>query len=122
MYLFLRASCVANSCSKIVDKLGLSYNTIGQLNEKVDGLPGRPPFQRRELFIGGEQLDFYCRDVLECVRSLFGDPQFTQDLAFAPERHYTNSERTHRLYNEMYTCDWWWTVQVRTLYSCGYCY
>ena len=115
MYLFLFAYCVANSCSKIVDKLGLSYDTIKQLNEKVDGLPGRPPFQRRGLLIGGEHLDFYCRDILECIRSLFGDPRFTQGLAFAPERHYTSPERTCRVYNKMYTGDWWWTVQVRTL-------
>jgi hypothetical protein len=31
---------------------------------------------------------------------------------FAPERHYTNEERTCRIYNEMHTGDWWWTVQV----------
>jgi Plavaka transposase len=67
------------------------------------------------LNIGGEKLEFYSRDGLECIRSLYGDPQFTQDLVFAPERHYTSRERTSRLYNEMYTCDWWWTVQVRKL-------
>lgn len=50
--------------------------------------------------------------MVECIRSLYGDPEFTQDLVFAPERHYTSHERRCRVYNEMYTCEWWWTVQV----------
>ena len=99
--------------SKVVDKLGLSYRTAKQLNEIIDEkLPGRPPFQCREFIIGDEHLEFYCRDIVECIRSLYGDPKFGQDLTFAPERHYTNPERTCRIYNEMHTGDWWWTVQV----------
>ena len=50
---------------------------------------------------------------MECIRSLYGDPEFTQDLVFTPERHYTTHERKSRVYNEMYTCEWWWAVQVR---------
>jgi hypothetical protein len=66
--------------------------------------------------IGKECLEFYYRDAVECIRSLYGDPEFARDLAFAPERHFTSHDRTSRLYNEMYTCDWWWTVQVRSLH------
>ena len=75
-------------------------------------LPGRPCFQRNVLNIGDEELEFYCRDVLECIRSLYGDPTWAQEMAFAPERHYTSQARTSRIYNELYTSDWWWTVQV----------
>lgn len=60
-------------------------------------------------------MEFYYRDALQCIRSLYGDPEFIHALAFAPEQHYTNPERTCRLYNDMYTCDWWWSVQVRNL-------
>jgi hypothetical protein len=38
-----------------------------------------------------------------------------QDLVFAPERHYTDPERTCCIYNEMHTGDWWWAVQVCTV-------
>jgi hypothetical protein len=62
------------------------------------------------LTINGEQLEFYSRDSIESIRSLYGDPRFAQQLAFAPERHYT--EARTRVYNEMYTGDWWWKVQV----------
>jgi len=98
---------------KIVDKLGLSYRTMKQLNDIVDKkLPGRPPFRCKELIIGDERLEFYCCDTMECIQSLYSDPEFAQDLIFAPERHYTSTERVHRIYNEMHTGDWWWSVQV----------
>ena len=96
--------------------LGISYNTVNELNEFIDHmLPGCLPFRRKELVIGQERLEFYCRDILGCIHSLFGDPQYAHDLAFAPERHYMSHERKSRLYHEMYTCDWWWMVQVRYL-------
>jgi len=76
-------------------------------------LPRRPLFQCKVVQIGEEKLEFYYRDILQCIRSLFGNPLFAEDLVFAPERHYTSHERKHRLYNEMYTSDWWWSVQVR---------
>ena len=96
-----------------MDTLGLSYRTAKQLNHIIDNkLPGRPPFRCEELVIGDERLEFHCRDIIECIRSLYGDPQFAQDLVFVPERHYTSIERTSRIYNEMHTGDWWWTVQV----------
>ena len=94
--------------------LGILYNTVKELNEFIDNkLPGRPSFRHKELVIGQEHLEFYSRDILDCIRSLFGDPQYAHDLAFAPERHYTCHEHKSHLYHEMYTCDWWWAVQVR---------
>jgi Plavaka transposase len=102
-----------NLRTKIVDKLGLSYRSARELNNMIDTkLSGRPRFQCNVLDIGDEQLEFYCRDVLECIQSLYGDPGWAQDMAFVPERHYTSHARTARIYNELYTSDWWWTVQV----------
>jgi hypothetical protein len=100
---------------KVVEALNLSFHTVKELNEKIDKLPARPNFRCKEVSFGGERLEFYYRDVMKCIRAIYGDPQFAQDLVFAPERHYTNQERTCRVYDEMYTCDWWWKVQVRKL-------
>ena len=98
---------------KVAEDLGLSYSTPKQLNDIIDNtLPGRPPFTCQDLVIAGDPLPFYFRDILQCIRTLYGDPEFTRDLAFVPERHYTDQERTCRVYNEMYTGDWWWAVQV----------
>ena len=76
-------------------------------------MPGRPPFQCRNFVLGGETLELYSRDVLSCIRSIFGDPAFARDLIIVPERHYADRERTERMYSEMHTGDWWWAVQVR---------
>ena len=109
-----RIDCfVTNSPLKVVDKLGLSYRTAKELNHVIDNkLPGRPPFHCKVLVIGDEHLELYYRDVVECIRSLYGDPAFGQDLFFAPERHYTSPERMSRIYNEMHMGDWWWMAQV----------
>ncbi|KAN0130983.1 hypothetical protein V8E53_011116 [Lactarius tabidus] len=98
---------------EVVDKLGLSFSSTKKLNQIIDtALPGRPPFECRSVVIGDETLELHFRNILECVRSLYGDPEFAQDLAVAPERHYADQEQTTRIYSEMNTGDWWWAVQT----------
>ena len=99
---------------KVVNKLDLSFRTTNELNDIIDNeMSGPPPFQCKELDIGHELLQFFFCDSLQCVRSIYGNPDFTQDLVFAPERHYTDETRTCRVINEMHTGDWWWNLQVR---------
>ena len=90
----------------------MSYNTTKELNDAIDSLPGGPPFLGAEVTIGGEPLTFYYRDILASIRTLYGNPDFQHNLIFAPERHFTDEERMCRIYNEIYTGDWWWSVQV----------
>ncbi|KAN0131568.1 hypothetical protein V8E53_010676 [Lactarius tabidus] len=98
---------------EVVNKLGLSFSSTKQLNDIIDKeLPGRPPFETRSLVIGGETLELHFRNILACIRCIYSDPEFAQDLAVAPERHYADQEKTARVFNEMYTGDWWWAVQT----------
>jgi hypothetical protein len=86
------------------------------LNDIIDNdLGGLPSFQCKEVNIGNERHDFYCRDTLQCIRTLYGDPAFVQDLAFTPVQHYADAEQTCRVINEMHTGDWWWSMQVRNV-------
>jgi Plavaka transposase len=80
-------------------------------------LPGHPPFQCKEVTFNDKHLEFYYRDVMECIRAIYGDPQFAPDLVFAPEQHYTCPECICHMYNEMYMANWWWKVQVSELRS-----
>ncbi len=107
---------------KLVERLGLSYRNANELHSIIDDLPGRPPFQCRGVLIGKEKLQFHFCDILHCIRVLYGDPEFARDLVFAPERHYVDCERTQRVYSEMYTGDWWWTIQVRNTSSFRFLY
>jgi hypothetical protein len=76
-------------------------------------LPGWPQFQCREVVIGGETLELYFQDIISCIQSIYGDPELAQHLVTAPERHYSDQEHMDRVYSEMHTGDWWWSVQVR---------
>ncbi|KAN0142113.1 hypothetical protein V8E53_000575 [Lactarius tabidus] len=96
---------------EFAQKLGLSYCTSDELNKIIDTLPAPPPFETNELVIGGEHLQFHSRNIILCVKALFRNPEFAEDLILAPERHYTNISRTCRVYNELHTGDWWWSVQ-----------
>ena len=105
---------LTNTLRKVSDRLELSYSNTKELNRVIDTLPSRrPSFKCEDFTIGGEQLSFHFRNIMECIRALYGDPNFVDDMVFAPERHYSDSERVCRIYSEMYTGDWWWAVQVR---------
>ena len=97
----------------MADALGLSYRNMQQLNARIDqGIPARPKWFHEEVELEGETLEFHHRDVLECIRALYSDPQFARYLVFRPEQHFTDQTRSTRLYHEMHTSNWWWTVQV----------
>lgn len=64
------------------------------------------------MLVHGEEFEFYARDILECIRSLWRDPDFVDDLILEPERQYADEERKNRMYHDMHTGDWWWETQV----------
>ena len=76
-------------------------------------LPGRPQFKRHEIVQSGEVLEFYSRSIIECLRALWGDPDFADDLIVEPERLYADEDMGIRIYHEMNTGKWWWDTQVR---------
>ncbi|KAL0570267.1 hypothetical protein V5O48_011694 [Marasmius crinis-equi] len=98
----------------VVEALGLSFKTTEELNKIIDTkLPGRPVFNRAEAVVAGEAHEFYHRDILECIRALWGDPDLSTYLIMCPERHYTDHTRQKRLFHSMHTGRWWWATQKR---------
>ncbi|THU79268.1 hypothetical protein K435DRAFT_875663 [Dendrothele bispora CBS 962.96] len=89
------------SIQGIDEALGLSYKNSTELNRIIDqSLPSRrPSFIREEVVIAGKAFDLYKRDIMECVRALYGSPDHSQYLCFMPERHYTDASKTRRLYH-----------------------
>lgn len=55
----------------------------------------------------------YFRDIIECIKALFGYPEFAPYLKLRPERHYADEDQTIRLFHDMHTGKWWWDTQVR---------
>ncbi|KAJ6533473.1 hypothetical protein B0H19DRAFT_1213945 [Mycena capillaripes] len=101
------------SIDGVPEALALSYKNSRELNQIIDHeLPeGRPTFSRQEIVVGGEAFDVYFRPVVDCIKALYGDPEFAQDLIFMPERHYTDADKTIRFYHDMHTAEWWWQTQ-----------
>lgn len=100
--------------SQVVKNLGLSFSSSEELNQIIDKkLPnGLPRFIREEVTIAGQKYEFYHRDIIQCVRVLYGNPELTPFLAHAPEKHYTSPDKKTRIYSEMNTGKWWWNLQV----------
>ena len=102
-----------------MDALGLSFSSMDELNRIIDRkLPsGLPGFVREELTLGGQTYEFYHRDILKCIRALYGDPELAKILVHAPEKHFTDPDRKTRIYSEMHMGKWWWTHQVTRVCS-----
>jgi hypothetical protein len=64
-----------------------------------------------------EKLELWRRDPVECVSELMGNPMFKDVLKYAPEKAYLDEEKNCRIYDEMWSADWWWDTQVSNLYS-----
>ncbi|KAH9012017.1 hypothetical protein EDB84DRAFT_1590615 [Lactarius hengduanensis] len=102
---------------RLVDSLELSYHNPQELNNIVDAkLPGCAPFMCQDLLISDETLHFYYRDIIQCLRVLYGDPKFARDIIFTPEHQYTQAPAC-RVYSDMHTGDWWWASQQTSLES-----
>ncbi|KAG9315606.1 hypothetical protein JVU11DRAFT_3245 [Chiua virens] len=98
----------------VASRLGLSYTNARELNKIINKkIPHtRPQFRCEEIVVAGEAFDVYIRDILECVRSLFGDPEFASHLLLCPKCHFTDLTREENAYLDMNTGTWWWETQV----------
>jgi Plavaka transposase len=59
-----------------------------------------------------EDLELWFRDPVECVQELLSNPVFVEHTAFALERVYSDREGKERIFDEMWTAEWWWDTQV----------
>ncbi|KAF6756066.1 hypothetical protein DFP72DRAFT_1008140 [Ephemerocybe angulata] len=104
----------------VVDALNLSFKNTEALNKRIDDhLPQRPQFKRHEVVVAGESFELYARDVIECIRALWQDPEFAPYLCFEPERHYADKDKKERLYHDMNTGRWWRATQEQVEQETG---
>ena len=60
-----------------------------------------------------EEVELWRRDPVEIIQSLIANPMFKDEIAYEPEKVYKDNRGKIRVYDEMWTGDWWWDTQVR---------
>ncbi|KAG2097927.1 uncharacterized protein F5147DRAFT_747407 [Suillus discolor] len=53
----------------------------------------------------------YHQNLIDAVKILLRNPAYTNNIVYRPKRVFTNASRDSRIYNEMWTGDWWNTIQ-----------
>ncbi|KAI0081369.1 hypothetical protein K474DRAFT_1759598 [Panus rudis PR-1116 ss-1] len=92
--------------------------------QKVDALPVTQNWQYTDITVVGdrkgedgklmsERLELWRRDPLECVRELIGNPEFRDTMRYTPEKVFADMGRNVRIYDEMWTGEWWWDKQTQ---------
>jgi len=100
-----------------------SFHNQRALLKKIDTLPTGPEWECVTFEVDGtdangdptvEEVDLWRRDPVECVKELLANPAFKNKCHYKPKRVFTDKSKTNRAYNEMWTGDWWWELQVRS--------
>jgi hypothetical protein len=91
--------------------------------KKIDELPIGPEWKCQIIDVKGdrhdedgnpmqEQLELWHRDPIECVEGLIGNPAYQKFISYVPEHVYVDCEGKVRVFDELWTADWWWDTQV----------
>ena len=59
-----------------------------------------------------EHLELWYCDPVECVKELIGNLAFDNFMSYVLERVYEDKEGKVRVYDEMWTGNWWQDTQV----------
>lgn len=100
-----------------------SFKNKRAFYKRIDTLPRGPKWDCEEFKITGDERDdkghlkteivqLWKRDPVECVKELMGNPAFRDKLRYSPQRAYEDDEGKTRMFDEMWTGDWWWDLQV----------
>ncbi|THH07054.1 hypothetical protein EW146_g9433 [Bondarzewia mesenterica] len=104
------------------DRSGLSFHNSYSYLTKVDQLPTGPEWHCETIEAVGDQLgedgkpmvenlELWFRDPVDCVKGLLSNPAFKNFTSYTPERVYSDKAGADRMFEEMWTGDWWWKTQ-----------
>ncbi|KAG8703498.1 hypothetical protein FRC08_002802 [Ceratobasidium sp. 394] len=108
----------------IVARARLSFGSNYTLNNLIDALPlAGPKWNVKAVKITGDKLgpdgkpltetvELWYRDILGVIQELLENHTYGKDLVFAPCEKWNDAKQTERVYDEMWTGDWWKRLQV----------
>ncbi|KAJ6618487.1 hypothetical protein B0H10DRAFT_2164151 [Mycena sp. CBHHK59/15] len=99
-----------------------SYHNTRVFYQQIDALPTGPEWTCEIFEITGdekdargnfkkEEVEFWKRDPIECIRELMGNAAFREKMRYVPQKVYWDASGTQREFSEMWTGDWWWNLQ-----------
>lgn len=110
---------------QVKQHIDLSFLNKQAFCRLIDSLPtsGTQDFKCELLEITGDIIDvtgqpqkttveLWKRCPIELIKEIIGNPALNGKLHYEPVRIYNNPEKQERIYNEAYTADWWWNLQV----------
>jgi len=102
---------------KVIDQLPTGSEWHCELvrvhgDDETHGAPAQGPGDDRADQGNDKELELWLCDPVACVQELLGNPVFHDELAYAPEKVYTDPQAQTCWYDEMWTGDWWWETQV----------
>ncbi|KAG1732914.1 uncharacterized protein EDB91DRAFT_1238697 [Suillus paluster] len=103
---------ITQNCTK------LSFHNNRSFLQRVDELPHGPGWSCKKVTVRGncedengkmlqEEVELWCRDPVECMKELIGNPSFKEDMAYSPAKAYADRAGQDRVIDEMWTADWW---------------
>ncbi|KAJ3474419.1 hypothetical protein NLI96_g12466 [Meripilus lineatus] len=98
----------------VVESLGLSYPNARALNQIIDHeLPTIAEWSAVPIQLdnNGTSYELFKRDIMKCIRVLYGNPTFADVMSYAPEKHFAKMGMVQRMFSEMHVCDWWNDIQ-----------
>lgn len=94
----------------------LSYPSAHAFRSWIESLPDPPRWYCEEITVEGykskQPIYFYWRDALEVIEYIFGNPVFAPYMQYDPQRVWTDTTKTERIYSEYMTGDFAWKAQV----------
>ncbi|KAF8798866.1 hypothetical protein BYT27DRAFT_7032834, partial [Phlegmacium glaucopus] len=103
----------------IHNQKNLSFHNNYSFLKKVDQLPTGPSWHCEIIDVVGDKLgndrkemhekvELWRRDPVDCVMELLGNPAFKEFISYTPERVFSDNAGKERIFDEMWTADWWW--------------
>ena len=118
------------SFSKVNSHNNLSFYNNYTFLKRIDQLPTGPEWICDVVTITGnivddngvcieDNVEVWRRDPVECVKQLIGNLAFKYYMSYIAEHVYLDNRGKLWIFDEMWTADWWWNMQV-SLFICIY--
>ena len=94
------------------------------MRKRIELLPDTVPWKQVEVEVPGgsttDPLVLNYRPADQCFEELFKVPLFRDHMDYIPRREYTDKSNKERIYNEIFTAERAWELQVRMLCILAY--